>query len=67
MEANEQIFREIKAGIALKGLTLKEVGDRIGVSRSFIWQVAKGMSKTQRVRDAIAEALGRDPWADSRN
>ena len=59
----EQIFREIKSGLALKGLTLAGIANTLGVGRSWVWQVAKGMADNQKVRQAIAEALGSDPWA----
>ena len=55
---------EIKSEFALRGLKLVDIANQLDVSRSMVSQVAKGLVKTQRVREAIAVAMGKDPWAE---
>jgi lambda repressor-like predicted transcriptional regulator len=65
--ADTQIAREIKSGLALKGITLADLGRSLGCSRQNVWHVARGLVKAPRIRQAITEAIGRDPWADLEN
>ena len=65
MDASEKVFRKIKSDLALKGITFAGIGRQVGANRQQIWQVARGLEKTKRIREAIAAAIGRDPWASA--
>lgn len=65
MDHNEQIFREIKSRLALKGVPFLGIARDLGVTRQQLWSVAKGREKTQYIREAIVEAIGYNPWGDS--
>jgi hypothetical protein len=67
MDIKEIIFRNIKADLAMRGMTFARIGTGLEPSRSRqqVWQVAKGLIDTAYIRRAIAEAIGRDPWAEN--
>jgi hypothetical protein len=66
-EINEQIFRQIKSEFALRGLKWVDIARDLGCTRSWVNQVAMGIQKNIRVRQAIAEAIGKDPWGENGN
>ncbi len=47
----------IKALLVLKGIKGAEIARRCGVDRTAIYKVVEGVSKSKRLRRAIAEAL----------
>jgi|DewCreStandDraft_3_1066083.scaffolds.fasta_scaffold00874_4 transcriptional regulator with XRE-family HTH domain len=60
---------EIKARLILKGITQAEIARRLKVSRGAISQVISGRERNQRIRKAIARALGlkvSDIWPEER-
>ncbi|MDR7435865.1 MAG: helix-turn-helix transcriptional regulator [Armatimonadota bacterium] len=60
---------EIKARLILKGITQAEIARRLKVSRGAISQVISGRERNQRIRKAIARALGlkvSDIWPEDR-
>jgi len=61
--------REIRAEMVLRGVKLKDIADRAGVSISAVHQViySVGRNKGYRIRPYIAEAIGRtikEIWPD---
>ena len=67
MDANEQIFREIRSKMGLKGVTFQGIATRLEISRQQVWHVAKGIAHTAYIRRAIAEAVEYEPWPDKGN
>lgn len=63
-DLNQQISRKIKSEFALRGLTYAEIAAQLGCNRNWISQVVSGFQKNERVRRAIVEAIGKDPWAE---
>ena len=63
-DLDEHIFREIKVALAIKGISLTDIANKLKRSRQQIWQISKGISKTKYIRRAISEAIGRDPWSE---
>jgi len=60
---------EIKARLILRGITQAEIARRLKVSRGAISQVISGRERNQRIRKAIARALGlkvSDIWPEER-
>ena len=60
---------EIKARLILRGITQAEIARRLKVSRGAISQVISGQERNQRIRKAIARALGlkvSDIWPEER-
>lgn len=49
--------QQIKAGLILKGITQRQIAQRLGVSDAAVSQVIYGVEKNRRIREAIAEAL----------
>ena len=56
MEANE-----IKALLAKKGLTQKDVADRIGVTGQAVHEIIMGRTTSRTARFAFAMAIDEDP------
>ena len=50
---------EIKAALRIKGITLVSLATELGLSRSMVTQVIHGYSRSKRVEDRIALALGK--------
>lgn len=58
---NAWVARRIGVGVREAGLTLKELGDRMGVSRPTIYAYASGTLRVSRRRlEQIAQILGKD-------
>ncbi len=51
--------REIKAALMLKGVTQASIARKLGITPSLISMVIQGKEKTPRVRQAIAEVIGK--------
>lgn len=56
----ETISRQVKALRAARGLTLQELADRAGTSKSYIWAIERGetVNPTIDMAVALAHALG---------
>lgn len=65
---NKRNQRRIRLELAGKGITLAEIGRRCEppVSRQYVHMTLSGLRAPARVRAAIAEALGWNPWADDK-
>lgn len=50
--------QKIKIELIKKGIPAAEIGRRMGVSRQAIYQTVDGEIKSNRLRKAIAEAIG---------
>lgn len=62
--------RDIRLALAGRGITLADVGRHCDppVTRQYVRMVTRGERVGRRVRAAIVQALGWDPWAgDSRD
>lgn len=51
--------RELRGLLLARGLTLGDVAKSLGVSRQFVSQVAHGQRSNERVRAALAGAIGK--------
>ena len=51
--------REIRAILALKGISQSQIANQLGVSDAMISQVIDGKRSSQRVQHAIARAIGK--------
>ena len=59
---SKQLAREIKADLALTGITQSAIARKLRVTPNAVWSVIHGKNKPRRIREAIARAIGRDPW-----
>jgi transcriptional regulator with XRE-family HTH domain len=50
--------RRVKAEMALRGLSNRELARRVGVTEGWLSKVVHGRVKSPRVREAIARELG---------
>lgn len=50
---------EIRAALVLRGITVTSIADRVGAKRPNVSMVISGARPTQRIRAAIAEAIGK--------
>lgn len=70
MEKNKGMTpKEIRAEMYLRGVKLRDIADKVGVSVSAVHQVifSVGRNKGYRIRPYIAEAIGktvREIWPD---
>lgn len=51
--------RERKAGLVLKGITVRSIARDLGVSEGHVSQVLSGLRRSPRVEQAVAEAIGK--------
>ncbi len=56
-------IQQIRGALLMRGHTFASIAAEIGVSRSHVTYVAHGRTVSARVRKAITDKLGRDPWA----
>lgn len=55
----KQVIRELED----KRISLAAIGRELGVSRQSVARVLRRPEESARIRSAIIEKLGRDPWA----
>jgi len=58
---NNNVTRQIKAEIVLRGLTIPEIARMLGVGRPWVSQVINGHARSARIRAGISEILNLDP------
>lgn len=51
---------QIRAEMMLKNIRPVDIARRLNVTRSAVTNVIKGVKTSQRIREAIAEAIGKD-------
>lgn len=56
--------QEIRGALLMRGHTYASVAAQLGCSRTHVHYVVHGRTTSARVRAAIVEILGRDPWAN---
>ena len=51
--------QEIRIEILRANTTMAKIARAAKVSRGFVWQVVYGLRRTRRIRETIAQALGK--------
>ena len=51
--------QEIRIEILRANTTMAKIARAAKVSRGFVWQVVHGVRRTRRIREAIAQAVGK--------
>lgn len=51
--------REIRAELILRGINQRSIADQLGVSESAVSHVISGRKRSDRIRRAVARALGK--------
>ena len=51
--------QEIRIEILRANTTMAKIARAAKVSRGFVWQVVYGLRRTRRIREAIAQAVGK--------
>jgi len=54
-------YRERKAALVLKGVSLSDIARELGVSQQHVSQVVAGARRSPRVEEAVARAIGQSP------
>ena len=57
-------IQQIRGGLLMRGHTFASIAAELGCSRSHVYYVVHGRTVSARVRAAIVDKLGRDPWTD---
>ena len=56
--------RAIRRALEDRDVNLADISRKLGVARQHVSQVVAGKRESPRVRQAVADVLGYDPWAD---
>ena len=65
MSMEKQKHRTILRELEDKGITLAAIGREFGVCRQHVHLVLKGRHDSRRIRAAIVEKLGWNPWPEA--
>jgi len=57
-------IQQIRGGLMMRGHTFASIAAELGVCRTHVHYVVHGRTVSARVRAAIVDKLGRDPWAN---
>lgn len=67
LRAPIKVHERIKMRLRLAGTSLAQIGRQLGVRPSTVASVSRGTSRSRRIEDSIARALGTEPqklWPD---
>ena len=57
-------IQEIRGALMMRGHSFASIAAELGVSRTHVHYVVHGRTVSARVRAAIVDKLGRDPWEE---